>query len=99
MDGDARIVTFANGLVAREVIVTIDDAARRIAYASVGGRLRHHNASIQVFDEGGGRTRLVWITDLLPDDMVPAIRGLVEQGARIMKQTLERGRENYYQHS
>lgn len=90
MDGDARVVTFANGLVAREVIVTIDDAARRFAYASVGGRARHHNASIQVFPEGA-RTRLVWITDLLPDELSSAIGSLVEQGSAIMKQTLERG--------
>jgi hypothetical protein len=89
MDGDARVVTFANGLVARELIVTIDDAAHRVAYASVGGRLRHHNASIQLFDDGGNRTRLVWITDLLPDDMAPTINALVEQGSQIMKRTLE----------
>ena len=30
LEGDARIVTFANGLVAREVIVDVDDEARRV---------------------------------------------------------------------
>ena len=30
MDGDARIVTFGNGLVARELIVDLDEAARRL---------------------------------------------------------------------
>ena len=29
MDGDARIVTFGNGLVARELIVDIDEDHRR----------------------------------------------------------------------
>jgi hypothetical protein len=47
------------------------------------------NASIQVFDEGEGRSRLVWITDVLPDDLATRISELVEQGAGIMKQTLE----------
>jgi hypothetical protein len=31
----------------------------------------------------------VWITDLLPDDMVPTINALIEQGSQIMKRTLE----------
>ena len=45
LDGDARIVTFANGMVARELIVDLDDAQRRLVWAAVGGRLTHHNAS------------------------------------------------------
>jgi hypothetical protein len=57
MDGDARVVTFANGLVARERIVDIDDDARRIVWAVVGSpRLTHHNASMQVFADGDRRT-------------------------------------------
>jgi carbon monoxide dehydrogenase subunit G len=88
LDGDARIVKFANGLVARELIVTVDDAARRFAYASVGGRARHHNASMQVLPEGDG-TRFVWTTDVLPEELAESIRGLVEQGTQIMKRTLE----------
>ena len=35
MDGeDARIVTFANGFVTRELIVDLDDKARRLAYSA-----------------------------------------------------------------
>ena len=88
MDGDARVVSFANGLVARELIVTIDDEHRRFVYASVGGRAKHHNASIQVLPHGKG-ARLVWITDLLPNEMAEPIQALVDDGARVMKQTLE----------
>jgi len=92
LDGDARIVTFANGMVARELIVDVDEKARRVAYASVGGRLTHHNASMQVFAEGDARCRLVWITDLLPHDMAGPIGAMIEQGSAVMKQTLERPR-------
>ncbi len=92
LDGDARVVTFANGLVVRELIVDVDDTARRLAYAAVGGRAAHHNASMQVFADGQGRTRLVWITDVLPNEVAGPIGALVEQGARAMKQTLERSR-------
>jgi len=90
LDGNARIVTFANGLVARELIVTLDHDARRFVYASVGGRAAHHNASFQVFADGARRTRLVWITDVLPDELAEPIRQNVELGAAAMKRTLER---------
>src|SRR5689334_16106087 len=50
MDGPgARRLRFANGVEAREVIVTIDDATHRIVWSAAGGRLTHHNASAQVF--------------------------------------------------
>lgn len=89
LEGDARVVTFANGLIARERIVDIDDEQQRLAYASVGGTLTHHNASLQVFADEGDRSRLVWITDLLPDELAGPVREMVEQGAEVMKQTLE----------
>ncbi len=89
LDGDARVVTFANGAVVRELIVDIDEKARRFAYAAVGGRTTHHNASMQVFAEGEDHSRLVWITDLLPNEVAAVISELVEQGASVMKQMLE----------
>jgi carbon monoxide dehydrogenase subunit G len=89
-EGDSRIVTFANGAVVRELIVDIDDAARRLAYAAVGGRAAHHHAVMQVLDDGTGRSRLVWITDVLPDDAAVPIRALVAQAAQVIRQTLAR---------
>ncbi|MGJ7494241.1 SRPBCC family protein [Variovorax sp. RT4R15] len=90
LDGDdARIVKFANGMEVRELIVDLDDAARRIVWSATGGRLTHHNASLQVFDQGGGRSRVVWVADLLPDALAPAIAGMIDDGMRAMKATLE----------
>ena len=89
LDGDARVVTFANGMVARELIVDRDDGARRLAWSVVGGRMTHHNASLQVFAEGDG-SRAVWIADLLPHELGPAIGGMIAQGLEAMKKTLER---------
>src|SRR3954467_9327564 len=68
LEPGARIVTFGNGVVARELIVTIDDAERRLVWSVVGGRFTHHNASAQAFDEGENRCRFVWIADVLPDE-------------------------------
>src|SRR6478736_2521715 len=89
LEGDARIVTFANGMTARELIVDINESERRLVWAVVGGRLTHHNASAQVFDEEAGRSRLVWIADLLPNELAPAIATMMEQGTAAMKKTLE----------
>lgn len=90
LDGDTRVVTFSNGLVVRELIVDIDDDSQRFAYAAVGGRARHHNATMQVFTEGGHRSRLVWITDLLPNELAGTVSVLMEQLGDIIKKTLER---------
>src|SRR5471032_2367674 len=49
LDGDARVVTFANGTVARELLVDCDDARRRLVYAVVSERVQQHSASVQVF--------------------------------------------------
>jgi uncharacterized protein YndB with AHSA1/START domain len=88
LDGGARIVTFANGMTAKELIVDVDDAAQRLVWAVVEGRLSHHNGSIQVFPEGT-RCRLVWIADILPNTLEPAIRGMMQQGMDAMKRKLE----------
>src|SRR5213082_3913970 len=55
LEGDARIVTFANGMTAKELIVDVDDAARRLVWSVVEGRPQHHNGSIQVFPNEIGR--------------------------------------------
>jgi hypothetical protein len=90
LDGDARIVTFANGLVARELLVDLDDRTRRVAYAVVNGLFTHHHASMQVVDDGDGRSHIVWISDLLPADRAPTVAALVEQGAVAMQHVLDR---------
>ncbi len=90
LEGDTRLVTFAGGLVARERIVDVDNRARRIAYSIVEGRPTYHHASIQAFPDGAARTRVVWIADLLPEELAGPIGGMMEQGCAAMKRTLER---------
>lgn len=85
----ARLVTFGNGMVARELIIDLDDHARRLAWSVVGGRMTHHNASMQIFEAEGG-CRAVWIADLLPHELGPPVAGMIEQGLATMRQTLER---------
>jgi hypothetical protein len=86
LEGDERIVTFANGMVAREVLVDADDRLRRLVYAIVGGRATHYSASAQVFDRGEGRSELVWIIDLLPNELAAGVAAMAAQGVAAMKQ-------------
>ena len=81
LDGDARIVTFSNGTVAREVLVDCDDERQRLVYAVKSERLTQHSASVQVFAEGEGRCRLVWIIDVLPNEVAPYVDAQMDQGA------------------
>jgi uncharacterized protein YndB with AHSA1/START domain len=91
--GDVRVVTFFNGAVAHEQLVGTDDETRRLAYTVIEGPLRatHHNAAAQVVAEGAGRSRFVWVADVLPDELEPAMSGLMEQGIGVVKATLEGG--------
>jgi hypothetical protein len=90
MEGaEARIVTFANGTEAKELLVDVDDEQMRLVYAAVGERLKAHSASAQVFAEGPEKTRFVWVSDFLPNELKPYIDGQMEQGAAAIKATLE----------
>ena len=89
LDKGDRIVTFFNGLVARERLVTIDDASMRLVYAVVEGRPTHYNGSIQVIADGENECRLVWTIDLLPDELGPVVGGMMDHAAPFMKRTLE----------
>jgi hypothetical protein len=90
LDGDARIVTFANGMVARELLVDCDDARRRLVYAVVSERVKQHNASVQVTAEADGRSCLAWTVDVLPHEIAPYIDAQMDQAALAMQKKLGR---------
>jgi len=87
MDNGDRVLTFFNGMVARERLVTLDDEACRLVYAVVEGQASHYNASVQVFPDGDG-SRVVWTVDLLPNELASAIGGLMDEAVKVMKKTL-----------
>jgi Polyketide cyclase / dehydrase and lipid transport len=91
LEEDVRIVSFGDGRVIREIIVGIDDTACRLAYAAVGvAERKHHNASLQVFPMGDDASRVVWITDILPDETAGQIAANMEKGLAAVKTHLER---------
>jgi hypothetical protein len=74
LDGDARIVTFANGSVAREVLVDCNDARQRLVYAIANERLKHYSASVQVIADCDGKSRLLWTIDMLPNELAAYVQ-------------------------
>lgn len=90
LSGGVRTITFSNGYVAREQIVSIDNAHRRLVCSSIGGHASHHNSSFQVLDSFDGNARVLWITDVLPNDVLPVFEKMMEDGCAAMMQTLEK---------
>jgi hypothetical protein len=87
-DDEARVVTFANGLILRERILSIDNDRRRVAWTAEGGNLTHYNAAlcVEVTDLG---TRVLWTTDFLPNSQRDAIASLQDQALSAMKRAME----------
>jgi carbon monoxide dehydrogenase subunit G len=89
LDGDSRIVTFANGMVIREVIVAVDEETCRHVWSARGKPFTHHNASIQVFSQGSEKSRVVWIADVMPNDVADTVGEMMSRALVVMRQTLE----------
>jgi carbon monoxide dehydrogenase subunit G len=89
LENNVRVVTFGNGMIVREPIISVDDQRRRLAWTAIGGRTTHYNAVLEIFADGSG-TRVVWTTDLLPDEMADPIAAMQENGLAAMKRNFER---------
>jgi len=89
LEGGDRIVTFFDGTIVREVLVDRDDDARRLSWSIVGGPYSHHNGVAQVFATEDGRTRFVWVTDLLPDEAAERTAEFMKLGAAAARRALE----------
>lgn len=87
LEPGARVVTFGNGQVVRELIVDVCDAEHRVAWAIVDPPFQHYSASAQVHEEERrGACRFVWRADLLPDDLADEVARMMEQGLGIIRQ-------------
>ncbi|MDE2063667.1 MAG: SRPBCC family protein [Bradyrhizobium sp.] len=91
LEGTVRILTFHNGVVAREELVDCDDTRRRLVYAIIGGeRVRHYNGAVQVLENGDGQTRMTWIVDVLPNEIASYIASQMDIAIAAMQKTLGR---------
>jgi hypothetical protein len=83
-----RTVTFANGRVARERLVAVDEARRRLVYTVLEGPFSQHSAAMQMTASPAG-TRFLWTSDFLPDEAADRVEPLVEAGCQAIRRALE----------
>ena len=89
LEGNTRVVTFGNGMVAREEIVSIEPLLRRVAWAVVGQQFRHYSGAAWVEADPKGGSRFFWTADLLPDELAPQVDQMMTTGIEAVKRTLE----------
>ena len=89
LDGDARIVTFANGMVIREPIITIDEEHDRLVWSAEGPQFEHYNSSAQAIEQADDTTVVVWTADFKPDELANVVDEMMTVGAAAMKTALD----------
>ncbi len=90
LEGNTRVVTFGNGMTAREDIIAVDESRRRVAWAIVGQQFHHYQGAARVEPDGDG-SRFVWCADLLPDELAPGVEQMMAAGIAVIRKTLEGG--------
>jgi len=89
MEGNTRVVTFGNGMTAREEIVSVDPAQHRVAWAIVGQQFQHYNGAAWVEPDSKGGSRFIWTTDLLPNELAGQVDQMMTVGIAVVKHTME----------
>ena len=89
LEPGARVVTFVDGRVLREPIVTLDDETRRLVWTAESERVRHYNAALQVAELADGMTSVVWTADFLPDDIGGFLSRAIEASMAAMQRSLD----------
>ncbi|MET8427017.1 SRPBCC family protein [Nocardia sp. NPDC004860] len=96
IEGVHRFLTFPDGHVIRELIISVDDDTRRLAYSVTEGarpRLDYHHACFEVRADAD-HARLIWTTDLLPDSAAAEVRIRTRYGIAEMRQAIEAAAES-----
>ena len=88
-EGEVRLVTFGNGLVLRELMISNDPSARRLAWSAQSDLWQHHNASLQIFDVGNGSCEVVWTADVLPHSAGELMEQFLTMGLDSMKSHMD----------
>jgi len=89
VDGTSRIITAESGIPLPEEIVTNDPIAHRFQYRVVGGMMRSHLGTVDVFDLHDGRSLVSYSTDADPDPVALVIGGATGNALKELKRQLE----------
>jgi Polyketide cyclase / dehydrase and lipid transport len=88
-DGEVRIVTFGNGIVLKEYMISNDGDAMRLAWSAESDQWTHHNASLQIFSLENDTCEAVWTADVLPHGAGALMEQFLTAGLDAMKAHLE----------
>ena len=88
-EGEERIVTFANGVVLRELIISNDRSARRLAWSALSDQWQHHNAAVVVTPLGENSCEVAWTADVLPHSAGALMEQFLTMGLDSMKKHLD----------
>lgn len=90
LEGNSRLVTFANGMTAREDIISVDDSRQRVCWAIVGQNFHHYQGTALVKADRDG-TRFVWMADLLPDELAGNVEAMMDAGLAALQKAFGPG--------
>ena len=90
MEGDRRTCSLGDAGRLDELIVSVDDDRRRLAYSIQASpfNFSYHSASMQVTHSDGEGSRLLWITDVKPDEAVQVLEEAIDAAASSLRQNL-----------
>ena len=89
--GEVRIVTFGNGMVLKEYMISNDADAMRIAWSAESDQWTHDNASLQIFGRDDDTCEAVWTADVLPHSAGVLMEQFLTAGLAAMKAHMENG--------
>lgn len=88
-EGEDRLLTFANGMEARERILAVDETQKRVVYSVISEQMSFHRASATVTARLGGQSEFTWTAQVAPAELAPGMDAMMEIGAAAIKHTLE----------
>lgn len=89
---DVREITLASDVVLKERLVGLDENSMRLAYTVIEDPvgITHHNGSVQIIrGPDTAHCTILWITDVLPDEMGELVGALMDSALPAIKHTLE----------
>ena len=86
-----RLVTFSNGLIVEEPIISLSDSTRRLVWTAKAKAvpLTHYNSAVQVHARAAGGTLFEWTADFLPDSAATMLEPMMSAGAAAMSRALQ----------
>ena len=90
MDGNVRTCAIEGGGVLSELIISIDEERRRVAYTITESPFgfEHHSASMRAVADGETSV-FIWETDVMPDAMLEALEPVLDGGINDIRNAVE----------